>query len=77
MSWSATITSVEYHQPMYNCTVMMKRDGVEMGEEMMYIEDTKEDADVIDTMQDMIESKEESESLGVYINSMIGVEVTG
>ena len=77
MSWSATITSVEYHRPNYRCTVLMKKDGVDMGEEIMEIEDTKEQADVEDTMRDMIEAKEESESLGAALNDMIGVEITG
>ena len=77
MSWSATITNVEYHKPIYRCTVLMKKDDVDMGEEIMEIKDTSEQADVEDTMRDMIEAKEEAESLGAALNDMIGVEITG
>jgi len=75
MAWTATITSVEYQSPTYNCVVMMKKNNVETSEEMMYIENTRNIDYVTNEMRNMIKSKEEAESLGAELNDMIGTAI--
>lgn len=77
MVWSATITSVEYHTPVYRCVVLLQKGGVDMDEEVMDIEDTKDQAYIEDIMRDMIHEKEGAESLGVVLNNMVNVKITG
>ena len=76
MAWTATLTTVEYVEPFYRCTILLKKDGIDIDKEIADIDKTIEFSDAVDIIKDRIRVRVHAESLGAKLNKQIGNEIT-
>lgn len=76
MAWTAVLTSVEYVEPVYRCTILLKKDGVDIDEEIVDVDETRGFSDAVELIKDRIRSRIHAESLGSKLSNQIGNEIT-
>lgn len=76
MAWTAVLTSVEYVEPIYRCTILLKKDGIDIDEEMVDVGESMEFGDAVELIKDRIRARIHAESLGSKLNNQIGNEIT-
>lgn len=76
MTWTAILTSIEYAEPVYRCTILLKKDSVEIDEEIVDVDETMEFGDAVELIRDRIRARIHAESLGSKLNDQIGNEIT-
>lgn len=76
MAWTAVLTNVEYVEPVYRCTILLKKDGVDIDEEIVDVDETMEFGDAVELIRDRIRARVHAESLGSQLNDHIGDEIT-
>ena len=75
MTWTATLTNVEYVEPIYRCTILLKKDGIDIDEEIVDIDETTEFSNAVEIIKDRIRARIHAESLGAKLNKQIGNEI--
>lgn len=76
MTWTAVLTIVEYVEPIYRCTILLKKDGIDIDEEIVDVDETIEFGDAVELIRDRIRARIHTESLGSKLNNQIGNEIT-
>lgn len=76
MAWTATLTNVEYAEPIYRCTILLKKDGIDIDEEMVDVDETMEFNNAVELIKDRIRARIHAESLGAKLNNQLGNEIT-
>lgn len=76
MTWTAVLTIVEYVEPVYRCTILLKKDGIDIDEEIVDIDETMEFGDAVELIRDRIRARIHAESLGAKLSNQIGDEIT-
>ena len=76
MTWTATLKTVEYNKPTYRLVILLKRNGNEVGEETVEIEDSLSIEDATERIKDKLRERIHAESLGQKLNNYIGKEIT-
>ena len=75
MVWTAILKAVEYNKPTYRLVSLMKKDGKEVEEETIEIEDSIPLEDAIERIKDKLREREAAETLGAELNKQIGKEI--
>ena len=75
MVWTAILKKVEYNEPVYRCAILLKKDGEDVGEATIEIEDSLSFEDVVERIKDKLRERVQAESLGVKLNQYIDQEI--
>lgn len=76
MTWTATLLPVEYNKPNYRLVILLKKNGNEVGEETVDIEDSLTFGDAVERIKDKLRERVATEMLGAKLNNQIDKEIT-